>query len=50
MASRQREWQIRNIAKGLCKLCPSPRVTMSYCEKHRLARNASRRKNYQRQH
>ena len=44
--SRQRKWQMRRQATGLCKLCPSPRATDTYCLWHAiLARDRQHRKN-----
>jgi hypothetical protein len=36
MASRQREWQKRQVAAGLCMLCKKKRTPRSsyYCEEH----------------
>lgn len=32
--SRQRQYQLRQLAKGLCMLCASPLFTKSHCAKH----------------
>ena len=32
--SRQRLFQIKQLAKGLCALCPNPRINASHCEVH----------------
>jgi hypothetical protein len=37
--SRQRAYQMRQNAKGLCSMCNEPRVTAKLCEKHRVKRN-----------
>lgn len=33
--SRQRKWQLRQKALGLCCKCGAKAVTADYCEKHR---------------
>ena len=43
--SRQRQWQLRQIAKGLCIICPAPAVINRRCLKHHIvAREAQRRR------
>lgn len=37
--SRQRRWQLRRIAAGLCAICSEPAVNATYCDRHRLLRN-----------
>lgn len=37
--TRQREYQLRNIAKGLCPLCGSKKGKTQLCEEHRLTAN-----------
>lgn len=37
--SRQRLHQLARIAAGLCVYCETPRVTGTFCEKHRLKCN-----------
>lgn len=41
--SKQRAYQLRQKAKGLCALCPEPiwRPTSKLCERHRQAENAA---------
>ena len=43
--SKQRAYQLRQRAKGLCVLCPNPawRIGADRCEAHRQAFNAWRR-------
>jgi len=38
--SRQRAWQMRKRAAGLCIICGKPRVSATHCEAHRVAFNA----------
>lgn len=38
--TRQREYQLRMIAKGLCPLCGQPKGTTQLCHAHRLSANA----------
>jgi hypothetical protein len=35
--SRQRRWQIRQRAKGLCILCGEPAVTKTFCLRHAIS-------------
>ena len=44
----QRLWQIRNVANGLCRQCPSARINAQFCQKHRDAKNLARRVGAQR--
>lgn len=37
-SSKQREYQRRHRALGLCQICSAPRVNATYCETHRLQR------------
>lgn len=32
--SRQRKWQLRQEAKGLCQVCPEPEFMACKCKKH----------------
>lgn len=32
--SRQRRWQIKQVANGRCKICAKPAVTKHHCKKH----------------
>jgi hypothetical protein len=32
---RQRKWQLKQIAQGLCCLCNRKRITKNHCRKHR---------------
>jgi hypothetical protein len=44
--SRQRIYQLRHAAAGLCQLCSKPRVTATYCLRHAVkSRNRQRQKN-----
>lgn len=36
--SRQRRYQLRHKAAGLCLLCNQPKVNATYCLKHAVAR------------
>jgi hypothetical protein len=38
--TRQRQWQIKMVREGKCRICGAPAVTKFHCEKHRLAANA----------
>jgi len=40
--SRQRAWQMRKRAAGLCIICGKPRVSATHCEAHRVAYNRRR--------
>lgn len=43
--SRQRKWQLRHKARGLCVQCNQPAVSKSFCLKHLIAaREESRRR------
>ena len=42
--SRQRKWQMRRQADGLCVLCGEPAVTMDRCLKHAVAKRELARK------
>lgn len=33
-SARALRYQARNLAKGLCRMCPNPRVTKYYCARH----------------
>lgn len=37
--SRQRQWQLKKKAQGLCEICGKERVNASYCETHRIKMN-----------
>ncbi len=37
--SRQRRYQMRHYAKGLCLLCPKKAVNATHCETHRRSVN-----------
>jgi hypothetical protein len=43
--SRQRKWQLENLAAGKCKLCPEMRAPddASFCPTHREAYRAAHR-------
>jgi hypothetical protein len=41
--TRQRQWQIKMVREGKCKICGAPAVTKFHCEKHRLAANTRTR-------
>jgi len=41
--TRQRQWQIKMVREGKCRICGAPAVTKFHCEKHRLAANARAR-------
>jgi hypothetical protein len=32
--SRQRKWQLRQMAKGGCRICGNPAISGGYCLKH----------------
>ena len=35
MISRQRRWQIKKKAGGMCVICGKPRINAGHCEEHR---------------
>ncbi len=37
--SRQRKWQLRKKALGLCTICGKESTTADYCKKHAKERN-----------
>jgi hypothetical protein len=41
--TRQRQWQIKMVREGKCRICGAPAVTRMLCEKHRLAANTRAR-------
>jgi hypothetical protein len=41
--TRQRQWQIKMVREGKCRICGASAVTKFHCEKHRLAANARAR-------
>ena len=47
--SKQREYQLRKIVEGFCRICTEPRVDANHCEKHaeqhrKRCRESKRRK------
>jgi len=48
MASRQVEYQHRQNAKGLCKLCPKPLMQSGLCQAHYI-RHLEFNRDYKRQ-
>jgi len=41
--SRQRLWQIKKIAAGLCMICGKPRYGATYCKFHHVKYRMDRR-------
>ena len=42
--SHQRKSQLRNVKKGLCKICGKPKITSSLCEFHRIQKAFNRKR------
>jgi len=47
--SRQREYQLRQHARGLCAACPNPVLTGWYCVEHAMAIRVRQRERRQSQ-
>ena len=41
--TKQRAYQQRHIARGLCALCPRPRLSSAYCLEHLIAQRTYKR-------
>lgn len=46
--TRQRAYQIRNLKRGKCKLCPKALVTKNHCLQHSKLHSAINMKSYYR--
>ena len=46
--SRQRRWQIKKQAAGLCIICGNKAVNNFYCQRHKLAQNIRSREQMRR--